>query len=136
MRLRHRLLVVILLIGAMQGCANTEPSPIPLTPKRFEIRPELAFSPSELPEAQLGQPYQATITVSDSETPVFSMALDSGELPPGLMLHYEKNDSTASIEGIPEEAGEFEFAIHAYCYGTNISGQSGVQHYKLSVKQQ
>ena len=99
-------------------------------------RPALVFSPVELPEARVGQPYEVTITVSGNETPVFLISVDSVELPPGLILHYEKNASIASIRGIPEMVGEFEFVISALCYGTNVSGQTGEQHYRLLVKQE
>jgi hypothetical protein len=96
----------------------------------------LAFSPTELPDAQVGQAYEATITVSGNHTPVFLISVDSEELPPGLTLHYEDNASTAEIKGVPEKAGEFEFTVRASCYGTNVSGQTGERGYRLLVKQE
>jgi hypothetical protein len=96
----------------------------------------LAFSPTELPEAQVGQPYEVTIAISGNHTPVFLISVDSEELPPGLTLRYEENASTAQIEGVPEKAGSFEFTVRALCYGTNVSGQTGERRYTLLVKQQ
>jgi hypothetical protein len=96
----------------------------------------LAFSPTELPEAQVGQPYEVTIAISGNHTPVFIISVDSEELPPGLTLHYEDNASTAEIKGVPEKAGEFDFTVRASCYGTNVSGQTGERHYRLLVKQE
>jgi hypothetical protein len=96
----------------------------------------LAFSPPKLPDAQVGEPYEATITVSGNHTPVFLIAVDGEELPPGLALHYEENASTAEIKGVPEKAGSFEFTVRALCYGTNVSGQTGERRYTLLVKQQ
>lgn len=120
MRVHHKLLPLILLFGSMLACRDA--------------RPPLAFSPPELPEAQVGQPYETTITVSGNKTPVFLMSIGSGELPPGLTLYYEPDASTAEIKGIPTVAGEFEFTVHASCLGTNVSGQTGEQHYELLVR--
>jgi hypothetical protein len=118
----HGLLPLALLFVVLLACRCTSPP--------------LAFSPPELPEAQVGQPYEATITVSGNHTPVFLISVDSEELPPGLTLHYEDNASTAEIKGVPEKAGEFEFTVRAYCYGTNVSGQTGERRYRLLVKQE
>ena len=118
----HRLLPLALLFVVLLACSCTSAP--------------LAFSPPELPEAQVGQPYEATITVSGNHTPVFLISVDSEELPPGLTLHYQDNASTAEIKGVPEKAGEFEFTVRASCYGTNVSGQTGEQRYRLLVKQE
>jgi hypothetical protein len=77
-----------------------------------------------------------TITVSGNHTPVFLMSVESGELPPGLTLHYEENASTAQISGVPEKAGEYEFTVRALCYGTNVSGQTGEHPYRLLVREE
>jgi hypothetical protein len=121
-RTDHKLLVPALLFLVILACRNTSAP--------------LAFSPPELQEAQVGQPYGATITVSGNRTPVFLISVDSGELPPGLTLHYEEGASTARIEGVPETAGEFELTVHASCFGTNVSGQTGERSYTLLVKQE
>jgi hypothetical protein len=128
-------LLLMGLLGAILACQKTG-SATPGAPDPVDMRSSLVFSPSELPAAHVGQPYQATITVSKNKTPVFSMGIDSGDLPSGLTLSYQEGESTATIEGTPEKMGEFEFTLHAYCYGTNVSGQAAEQHYTLSVKQE
>jgi hypothetical protein len=117
----HRLLPLVVLSTAVLACACTSA--------------RLVFSPPALPDARVGQPYEATIAVSGNHTPVFLIAVDSEQLPPGLTLQYEHNASTAEIRGVPEQAGEFEFTVRATCYGTNVSGQTGEQRYKLRVEQ-
>ncbi len=95
-------------------------------------RPPLIFSPDELPDAEMGQPYRTTITVSDFETPVFHMAVLEGTLPAGFTLEYVSGE-TAILTGTPEETGRFEFVVQAMCYGTNTSGQVGEKTYTLMV---
>jgi hypothetical protein len=97
-------------------------------------RPPLVISPDQLPEAQVGEPYSVTITVSDNETPVYYIAISDGDLPPGLTLTYQENESMAEISGTPEQVGEFTFTIIAACLGTNISGQGGTWEYTIVVK--
>ncbi len=99
---------------------------------RIGGRPPLVFSPDELPDAEMGQLYQTSITVSDFETPVFSMAVREGTLPAGLTLEYVSGE-TATLTGTPEETGRFEFIVQAMCYGTNTSGQVGEKTYTLVV---
>lgn len=122
MQNHHRLLPLALLFIVVLACSCTSAP--------------LAFSPTELPEAQVGQPYEVTIAISGNHTPVFLISVEGEELPPGLTLHYEANASTAEIKGIPEQAGEFDFTVRASCYGTNVSGQTGERRYRLLVKQE
>lgn len=97
-------------------------------------RPPLKFSPEELPEGHVGEPYRAEITVSGNETPVFRMLLEDGQLPPGLELKHQDGEDFGVITGTPSRAGEFSFEIGALCYGTNKNGQSGARAYQLHVK--
>ncbi|MBN1429993.1 MAG: hypothetical protein JXB07_16610 [Anaerolineae bacterium] len=122
MKNHHRHLLLILLFGMVLACQI--------------IEQPLVFSPSELPDAHIGQPYQTTITVSNNRTPVFKIGVLEEELPPGLSLIYEGEDGIAEIEGTPEDVGEFEFTIYAACYGTNVNGQTGEHRYQLLVKQE
>ena len=124
MQNRDRLVPIVLVFVAILACGPGAE------------RPPLAFSPLELPDAHVGRPYEVTITVSGNETPVFRMSVDSAELPPGLTLQYEEHESIARIEGVPEKAGEFEFAVSADCLGTMRNGQTGEQRYILLVKQE
>ena len=99
-------------------------------------RPPLEFSPIELPDARVGQLYEVTITVSGNETPVFNMLVANADLPPGLTLQYDEHENKARIKGVPNEAGEFEFVVSAYCRATSRTGQTGEQRYKLLVKEE
>ena len=123
MRNRNRLAPILLVLVVVLACGPGGK------------RPPLAFSPSELPDARVGQAYEVTISVSDNETPVFSMSADSEGLPPGLTLQYTEYEDKARIEGVPEEAGEFEFTVSASCLGTMKNGQTGEHRYVLLVKQ-
>ena len=123
MRNRNRLALILLVLVALLACGPGGE------------RPSLTFSPLELPNAHVGQAYEVTISVSDNETPVFLMSVDSEGLPPGLTLQYTEHEDRARIEGVPEKAGEFEFTVSAYCLGTMRSGQTDEQRYVLLVKQ-
>lgn len=96
-------------------------------------RPELVFAPDTLPEAQAGQAYRVTISVTQNETPVGDMYVDTGELPPGLALTFDEASGTAEISGTPSQAGVTTFSVSAWCFGTNVSGQTGQKEYELTV---
>ena len=96
-------------------------------------RPPLSFVPTTLPIVEAGQPYEATVTIQDYKTDVGDIYLSAGELPPGLVLEYSSGDS-AKIIGTPEQTGIFSFTIAAWCFGTNVSGQTGEQTYELVVE--
>jgi hypothetical protein len=98
-------------------------------------RPALQFSPATLPDAQVGLPYAATITVSQAVTPVGSASIQDGALPAGLDLALAKTPiNTIQISGMPTVSGTFSFTISVWCYDTNVSGQSATQQYVLVVK--
>ena len=97
-------------------------------------RPALVFAPAELPEAQVGQSYSATISVSGNVTPVGDVFVDAGTLPAGLQLNFDEASRTAELSGAPTEAGTFKFTVGAWCLGTNVSGQTGQREYELVVK--
>ena len=87
---------------------------------------ELKFDPDTLPDAQLGVPYEVEIHVKQNRTPVGDFSISDGTLPDGLELKaVEGVEDTARIIGIPEKAGIFTFKISVWCYGTNVSGQTG-----------
>lgn len=114
------MIILVMFGAAVSGCRRA--------------RPPLSFSPEELPEARIGEPYRAEITVSGNETPVFRMLLEDGQLPPGLRLEHQDGEDSGVITGTPTEAGDFSFEIGALCYGTNTNGQSGARAYQLQVK--
>jgi hypothetical protein len=98
-------------------------------------RPALQFSSATLPDAQVGSAYAATITVSQTVTPVGSTSVQDGALPGGLALALAKEPAdTIQISGTPTVAGTFNFTIYVWCYGTNVSGQTATQAYTLVVK--
>jgi hypothetical protein len=115
------LLLAVLVVLAATACGD-------------DSRSSLTFLPDTLPEGTTGQAYQATTGVSGNSTPVETMSIVAGELPPGLRLSHERGQTSATIEGRPREAGRFEFTIAAYCLGTNVSGQSGKHVYVIVVK--
>ena len=97
-------------------------------------RPALVFSPTELPEAQVSQVYSATITVSENVTPVGGMSVDISALPAGLEFTFDETARAATISGTPTETGTFKITVSAWCFGTNVSGQTGEHEYQLVVK--
>jgi hypothetical protein len=94
----------------------------------------LTFYPSQLPEAVNGQNYQVSITITGNKTPVGQIGVDSGTLPAGLNLSFERGQSSAVISGTPQSAGTYNFTIGAWCMGTNKAGQTGHMDYTLVVK--
>ena len=103
-------------------------------------RPALQFSPTTLPDAQVGSAYSATITVSQAETPVYSATVAVGALPAGLDLtldHSSVGDGhsyTIQIAGTPTVTGTFKFTIEADCNGTSVNGQTATQAYTIVAK--
>lgn len=95
----------------------------------------LEFSPLELEPAKVGQAYTVTITVTGNVTPVGAFLTDEQTLPPGLTLAHTETESTATLSGTPTEAGEYTFTIDVWCYGTNVSGQTGQITYTLTVEE-
>ena len=119
-RLLHLALYTLILIVALScGPWYNEPSP-------------LRFTPSELPEAQLGQPYDVTIKVLNNNTPIGSFYL-VGDPPAGLTFTSELGQPTAHIQGTPQIIGTFSLTLTARCEGTNVSGQVGSITYQLVV---
>lgn len=98
-------------------------------------RGPLKFEPAELPAAQVGVPYDVKVTISDNATPAGQFSIPAGALPEGLALEkVQGEENAAHIFGTPEEAGTFSFRIFVWCYGTNVSGQTGEKQYSLVVK--
>ena len=97
-------------------------------------RPALVFAPAELPEAQVGKAYAASISISGNVTPVGSMSVDSSTLPTGLEFSFDETTRAATISGTPTVSGTFKITVSAWCYGTNVSGQTGEHEYELVVR--
>lgn len=60
---------------------------------------------SSLPDANLGQPYSATMACVGGFPP-YTWSVSSGALPPGLTM-----DGGGNITGIPTTLGDFNFVI-------------------------
>ncbi len=98
-------------------------------------RSPLKFDPADLPPAQVGAPYDAKVTISDNATPAGEFSISEGALPKGLTSEkIQGQENAGHIFGTPEEAGTFTFRIFVWCYGTNVSGQTGEKQYSLVVK--
>ena len=98
-------------------------------------RGPLKFEPAELPPARVGVAYDAKVTISGNATPAGQFSISEGSLPRGLAVEMvEGEQNAAHIFGTPEEAGTFTFRIFVWCYGTNVSGQTGEKEYSLVVK--
>ena len=93
----------------------------------------LVFDPDELPDAQVGVPYEVTISISQNRTPAGDISLSEGTLPPELELVYVQAEDTAKITGTPTQAGTFAFTISVWCYGTSVNGQTGDKQYTIVV---
>jgi|GEM_PF-1443122 len=116
-------LSVIILVFSSLACWRTN-------------RPQLVFTPADLPEASAGVPYDMEILVAQNETPVYTMYISEGILPRGLVFEFDENahEDKARIYGTPEEAGTFTFKVFVGCLGTNVSGQTGEREFTIVVK--
>lgn len=85
--------------------------------------PTITVSPATLPNAQLGIPYNQTVSASGGTAP-YTYSVSSGALPTGLSL----NPTTGVISGTPMAAGPFSFIITA----TDANGCTGLQGYSVS----
>jgi hypothetical protein len=94
----------------------------------------LVFSPEKLSEGQAGLPYKAVISLTNQNTPAFSMGAPVENLPPGLTGTFDQEKQTYIISGTPTQPGTYKFTVSAICYGTNVSGQSGEKDYELVVR--
>ncbi len=100
-----------------------------------QVRDPLEFSPTTLPDGQVGVSYAQTITVSHAATPVGGVSVQDGSLPPGLDVNLgEQHDNVVHVTGTPSAAGTYTFTIYVWCYGTQVSGQTATQAYTLVVR--
>ena len=97
-------------------------------------RPALVFKPNQLASATIGQRYLARITITQNVTPVGEMSVASGGLPPGLNFTFRQGENAAEINGTPSKAGSYKFTVSAWCFGMNVSGQTGNHDYQLIVQ--
>lgn len=93
----------------------------------------LKFAPDTLPDGQVNTPYEAEIQVTQNNTPVGAFSISKGALPAGLELVQLSGKDRAKISGTPTESGIFTFSVSVWCYGTNVSGQTGEKEYRIVV---
>jgi len=122
-------IILVLVVG--MACQTLLPSDEWIESDRGPLK----FDPVSLPSAQVGVPYEAEIKVTENVTPVGDFSVAPDTLPPGLELAIEEEVAdTAKITGIPEEAGTYTFTVSVWCYGTNVSGQTGEMEYTIVVE--
>jgi hypothetical protein len=95
----------------------------------------LKFEPDVLPNSQAGVAYEAEIRITQNRTPAGDIYISKGALPAGLKLIKVEGEDIAKISGKPEETGTFTFTISVWCYGTNVSGQTGEKEYSITVEE-
>ncbi len=95
----------------------------------------LSFDPPALPEASRGVAYDARINVLGNVTPVGGYTITFGALPAGLSIaRVAGAEAEAHVFGTPTTAGTVTFTVSAWCYGTNVSGQTGSTQYSIIVR--
>ena len=128
---------IILALSASLACSLFVPTPQPTeSPDEPYFGPTggpLKFTPDTLPEAQAGSAYEAKIVISLNNTPVGDFSISEGTLPEGLEFTFLEGEDAATITGTPNESGTFIFTVSAWCFGTQVSGQTGDKSYSLIV---
>src|SRR5262245_30973930 len=92
----------------------------------------ITFEPQILPDATVSQPYSATITATDPSNIGVISIVATGNVPPGLPLHYASGP-TAERSGTPTTVGSYEFTIVADSHGMNFGHPHGERQYTLIV---
>jgi hypothetical protein len=127
---------ILMILSASIACSLFIPAPQPTEDHELDFGPTggpLRFSPDSLPEAQVGTPYEARIQISLNSTPVGDFFISEGTLPEGMEFTFLEGEDAATITGTPTEAGEFKFTVTVWCFGTQVSGQTGEMTYTLTV---
>jgi hypothetical protein len=55
-------------------------------------------------------------------------------LPRSPTLERVQGEDSVRIVGTPAETGTLTFKVFVWCYGTNVSGQTGEKEYTIRVK--
>lgn len=91
------------------------------------IRPPLAIATTSLSSGIVPISYTQSITATGGDG-TFSWALDSGTLPPGLVLG-STSSATATLSGTPATAGSFTFTLRV----EDGAGHVALQQYTVNV---
>ena len=128
---------ILMILSASIACSLFVPASQPTeAPDDLDFGPTggpLKFTPDTLPEAQVGKTYEAKIVISLNNTPVGDFSISEGTLPEGLEFTFLEGEDAATITGTPNESGTFIFTVSAWCFGTQVSGQTGDKSYPLIV---
>jgi len=131
------LLVLWIALTAV-GCrpiAGLGPASQPEPTEDFGPTPgPLTFVPDTLPPARAGEAYTAEIRITGNVTPAGDIYISSGTLPSGLELEFVDGEDAAIIRGIPVAAERSSFTVSVWCFGTQVSGQTGDKEYSLRVE--
>ncbi len=132
----HLLVFMLTLLMSTLACQLFSRPDSESTPEPFfqNTRPELVFTPDTLPDAEAGVPYEVIIQISQNETPVGDFLIVEVGLPDGLAYEFVEGEDNARIFGVIKESGTYKFKVSVWCYGTNVSGQTGEKEYTLLVK--
>lgn len=136
-----RPMALLVLLSALSVACSLATKNLPATPTpepEFDFEPvttPLLIEPASMPDAQVGVEYEVEIQITQNVTPVGDMMIQSGALPAGLEFVFLNGEDAAKIVGTPEEAGEFHFTVFAWCYGTQVSGQTLIKEYQLVVSE-
>ncbi len=114
--------------------ATEGPTPEPDPSLYAPAQDPLKFEPESLPIAQVGVAYEAEIHITQNRTPAGDFSISEGILPPGLELTKIEGEDTVKISGVPKEAGNFNFTVSVWCYGTMVFGQLDEIKYSIVVK--
>jgi hypothetical protein len=124
-----------------EATAESSPTSGPIQTELTEIAEDfgptpgaLTFAPDILPTARVGEMYEAGLRITENVTPVGEFSISEGTLPPGLELEFVEGEDAALIRGIPEEPGSSSFTVSVWCFGTQVSGQTGEKEYTLVVE--
>lgn len=131
-----RVLMIVTIVSASLACSTLLPTEAPPTPN-YIFTPslvKLVIEPGSLPGGQVGAAYEARINVRDMVTPISSMSISDGTLPPGLELVFVDGEDGATLSGVPTETGTYTFTVFVACFATMVVGQSGQREYVVVVE--
>ncbi|MCK6566820.1 MAG: hypothetical protein DCC59_08570 [Chloroflexi bacterium] len=103
-------------------------------PEFEPVAAPLIIEPESLPNAQIGEKYEALIRIAQNVTPVGDMYISNGSLPAGLELTFMQGEDSAVIGGTATEAGTYSFTLSVWCFGTQVSGQTLDKEYTIIVE--